>query len=111
MIIAVSIARHYKPIPVNEWYLITLFRQAKEAKLPLKIFCRMCNEFKGSHTTGMDPLTGQIMPLFNPRQQNWIDHFAWEDSGIRIIGLTAVGRATVVTLQMNHEVIVPARRK
>lgn len=73
--------------------------------------CRTCNEFKGSCTTGIDPLTGQTMPLFNPRQQDWFDHFAWEDGGTRIVGLTAVGRATVVTLQTNHEVIVPARRK
>ncbi len=73
--------------------------------------CRACNEFKGSRTLGLDPLTGETVLLFNPRKQSWFDHFTWEDSGIRIIGLTAVGRATVVALQMNHEVIVPARRK
>lgn len=73
--------------------------------------CRLCNEFKGSCTAWIDPLTGHTAPLFHPRQQNWFDHFAWEDGGTRIIGLTAVGRATVVRLQMNHEVIVPARRK
>jgi hypothetical protein len=73
--------------------------------------CRLCNEFKGSSTTGIDPLTSQTMPLFHPRQQIWSDHFAWDESGIRIIGLTAVGRATLVRLQMNNEVIIPARRK
>jgi hypothetical protein len=73
--------------------------------------CRLCNEFKGSFTTGIDPLTSQTMPLFHPRQQIWSDHFAWDESGIRIIGLTAVGRATLVRLQMNNEVIIPARRK
>ena len=73
--------------------------------------CRLCNEYKSSRTAGVDPLTGQTVPLFHPRQQEWRDHFAWEESGTRIIGLTAVGRATVMTLQMNHEVIVPARQK
>ena len=73
--------------------------------------CRMCNEFKGSQTTGVDPLTGETAPLFHPRQQSWSDHFTWVENGARIIGLTAVGRATVIALQMNNEVIVPARQK
>ncbi len=33
--------------------------------------------------------------FFNPREQNWEEHFGWEDSGARIAGKTAVGRATV----------------
>ncbi|HRQ38602.1 MAG TPA: HNH endonuclease [Chloroflexota bacterium] len=73
--------------------------------------CRLCNEFKGPFTAWTDPLTGQTVSLFHPRQQNWLDHFAWDESGVRVVGLTAVGRATIVRLQMNHEVILPARRK
>jgi hypothetical protein len=73
--------------------------------------CRQCNEYKGSRIVGTDPLTGQTVSLFHPRQQHWSDHFAWEKNGTRIIGLTAVGRATIVTLQMNHEVIVTARQR
>jgi hypothetical protein len=73
--------------------------------------CRRCNEFKGSRIAGIDPLTGQTEPFFHPRQQNWLEHFAWDEYGTRLIGLTAVGRATVVALQMNHEVIVSARRR
>ena len=73
--------------------------------------CRMCNEFKGPRTSGVDPLTSQTAPLFHPRQQRWSDHFTWGAGNTQIVGLTAVGRATVVALQMNHEVIVPARQK
>jgi hypothetical protein len=73
--------------------------------------CRLCNEYKGSHTTGIDPLTGETMPLFHPRQQSWQEHFAWEEDGTRMIGLTAVGRATILTLQINNEIVVPARQR
>jgi hypothetical protein len=73
--------------------------------------CRRCNEFKGSATTARDPLTGQIVPLFNPRTQTWGDHFTWDASGIRLIGLTAIGRATIIALKMNNEVIVDTRRR
>ena len=49
-----------------------------------------------------DPLTGELVPLFNPRQQVWREHFAWSDDGARMIGLTACGRATVAALNVNN---------
>jgi hypothetical protein len=73
--------------------------------------CRRCNEFKGDVTTARDPLTNQIVPLFHPRTQTWSDHFAWDEAGTHVIGLTATGRATVVALNMNNAVIVDARRR
>lgn len=72
--------------------------------------CHRCNEFKGVTTEVEDPLAGEIVPLFHPRQQQWHDHFTWDSAGIRIEGLTAVGRVTVMTLKMNNEVIVNARQ-
>jgi len=30
---------------------------------------------------------------------------------LRVVGLTAIGRATIVALKMNNEVIVDARRR
>lgn len=73
--------------------------------------CRRCNEFKGSATSAHDPLTDQTVPLFNPRAQVWREHFGWDGSGAHVVGLTAVGRATVIALQMNNTVIVDARRR
>jgi hypothetical protein len=60
-----------------------------------------CNSFKGPNLTGMDPQTNQIVPLFNPRSQNWGDHFAL--SGAEIVGQTTQGRATVRLLRMNDQ--------
>ena len=73
--------------------------------------CRRCNEFKGSATEARDPLAGDLVPLFHPRNQTWSDHFAWDASGTRLIGLTATARATIVALNMNNQVIVDARRR
>src|SRR5262245_16491250 len=58
--------------------------------------CFECNRQKGSDIASIDPLNGDITPLFNPRTQNWNDHFRMADS--RIIPLTANGRATVFLL-------------
>ena len=73
--------------------------------------CRRCNEFKGSVTRAQDPLTGETVALFHPRQQKWSDHFQWNDTGTLLIGLTAIGRATIVALNVNNHVIVDARRR
>ena len=76
----------------------------------LWLACAWCNSFKGARTHGTDPQTGTEAPLFNPRVQEWAEHFCWSDDGTEIIGLTPGGRATVVTLRLNNEYIVPARR-
>lgn len=72
--------------------------------------CHRCNEFKSSTTSAEDPLTGENMSLYHPRQQNWHEHFAWNETGTHIIGLTAVGRVTVIVLNMNNKEIIDARQ-
>lgn len=54
---------------------------------------------KGPNLTGIDPLTNEVVPLFNPRRVRWDDHFRL--SGVQIEGTTASGRATVQVLAMN----------
>lgn len=73
--------------------------------------CRRCNEFKGSAITGRDPLTDTEVPLFHPRIHVWDDHFTWNAASTHLLGLTAIGRATIVALNMNNAVIVDARRR
>jgi hypothetical protein len=73
--------------------------------------CRRCNEFKGSTISMRDPLTGDIVALFHPRQHQWSDHFAWDAAGVWLLGLTAIGRATIIALNINNEVIVDTRRR
>jgi len=73
--------------------------------------CHSCNEFKGPKSTGIDPETGRPEPLFHPRQQQWNIHFRWSEDGTRIVGITPIGRATVVALNLNHPEIVEARRR
>jgi hypothetical protein len=76
----------------------------------LWLACRRCNAFKGTQTHAPDPQSGECVALFNPRQQVWIEHFAWSEDGTEIIGKTACGRATVTALTMNNVEIVVARR-
>lgn len=72
--------------------------------------CHRCNEFKGATMVMEDPLTNEISPLYHPRRQQWVDHFAWDAAAIQIVGLTAIGRVTVIALKLNNDVIVNARQ-
>jgi hypothetical protein len=65
----------------------------------LALACPDCNLHKGSDLAGLDPETSSVVRLFDPRTQNWDEHFTWD--GLRIIGRTAIGRATVRVLDLN----------
>lgn len=77
----------------------------------LCLACRRCNEFKGSTIIATDPLTGDKVSLFHPRRNRWGEHFTWDATGTRLVGLTTVARATILALAMNDETIVSARRR
>ena len=69
----------------------------------LWLSCPFCNNYKGDQTEAADPETGKVVPLFNPRLQSWVEHFAWAADGVRILGQTAIGRATVAALHLSDD--------
>jgi hypothetical protein len=69
----------------------------------LALACRRCNEKRYNFVVGIDPDTGKEVPLFNPRQQNWSEHFIWTSDGLCILGTTAIGRATCNRLDINDQ--------
>lgn len=75
----------------------------------LALACHLCNAHKGPNLTGIDPNSGEITPLFNPRKNRWAEHFS-NISG-EILGQTAIGRATVAVLAMNHPARIDARTR
>lgn len=76
----------------------------------LCLCCFWCNNFKKSQTHGADPRTQTRVQLFNPRSDIWGQHFRWSPTATRIVGRTAVGRATVLALRLNRPTLVRARR-
>jgi hypothetical protein len=77
----------------------------------LALACPHCNGHKWAHTTGRDPLTGETVPLFNPRRDRWEDHFRWSEmDGAILEGRTPCGRGTIERLQMNHPTLIEIRR-
>lgn len=65
----------------------------------LALSCFWCNNAKGSDVASYDLATGLLCPYFNPRTDNWSDHFVWD--GVMLVGKTATGRTTVDMLRIN----------
>jgi len=73
----------------------------------LAFACHHCNLHKGPNLSGIDPNTGEIVPLFDPRRHQWDDHFIAELSEIR--GITPIGRVTVRVLAINSAARIELR--
>lgn len=66
----------------------------------LALCCQFCNRHKGPNIAGIDHATGRLTRLFRPRTDRWRKHFTWQRAAI--MGATAIGRATVSVLAINH---------
>lgn len=84
-------------------HIIPIAKGGSDDELNLWLACPICNKYKGDLTYALDHETGQLVPLFNPREQSWFEHFRWTPDGLRITGLTPVGRATVLALHLSDD--------
>ncbi len=75
----------------------------------LCLACWDCNLIKNKRIADIDPETGQMTSLFHRYKHLWQEHFAWQDKGLLVIGLTPTGRATVNLLKLNRPALVHAR--
>lgn len=73
----------------------------------LALACAHCNGHKDSDIASLDPKTGLLVALFNPRRDRWRDHFRWE--GPVLVGTTPSARATVRLLVINSELRITVR--
>ena len=74
----------------------------------LALACMRCNRSKGPNVGSFDPLTGKLVPFFNPRIQVWRDHFELEGGIIR--PLTPEARVTVKIFRLNDEARILERQ-
>lgn len=75
----------------------------------LALACVSCSLHKSAKELVLDPETNELVPIFNPRQQDWADHFQWV--GFRMAGLTSTGRATIEALKQNRPIILAIREE
>lgn len=64
--------------------------------------CPSCNAHKAARIAALDPATLEFVRLFHPRRDRWDEHFRWEESGLLIEAISAIGRATALLLDFNR---------
>ncbi|MCP5559651.1 MAG: HNH endonuclease [Verrucomicrobiaceae bacterium] len=62
--------------------------------------CYRCNTHKGPNLAGMAGQPPKLCRLFNPRTDQWDEHFRW--SGPTLLGKTPIGKATISVLCINR---------
>jgi hypothetical protein len=73
----------------------------------LALSCFECNAHKGPNIAGFDPVTRKVTELFHPRRHRWKAHFRRQ--GGTLVGRTAIGRVTILVLDMNDAFRVELR--
>lgn len=66
----------------------------------LALSCTLCNKYKGSDLASIDWQSGEVVPLYHPRKQQWTEHFRLKRT--EITALTPTGRVTLKLLQINR---------
>lgn len=89
----------FDPAPFEVDHIIARKHRGETVEDNLALSCFACNNRKGANISGRDPMTGDIVTLFNPRNDRWHDHFVWQ--GAVLVGRTPSGRATIDVLCIN----------
>lgn len=96
--------------PFSIEHIIPLAKGGTDDQENLAWSCLGCNNYKFTFTEAFDLVTAQLTPLFNPRTDSWDAHFRWSRGFTWMIGLTPVGRATVLRMQLNRPGLVNLRK-
>lgn len=99
----------YSPDPLSIEHIVPRSGGGANETDNLAAACQGCNNHKFTCTSSIDPVTGFSVPLFDPRREEWNDHFSWDENCTLIVGRTPVGRATVERLRLNRPGLVNLR--
>jgi hypothetical protein len=90
-------------------HIVPKSKNGSNAPENLALACLGCNGSKYAKTRAIDPVTLQSVSLFHPRTQIWSEHFTWNETFTRIIGLSPTGRATAEALKLNRPELLNLR--
>jgi hypothetical protein len=97
----------FSPLPHAIDHIIARQHQDPASEENLALACFFCNSYKGPNIAAINPYTGRMVRLFNPRKDRWNRHFVWD--GPILVGRTHTGRVTIALLEINRAEAVDLR--
>lgn len=92
-------ADKYLPTGCHIDHIISLKHGGENSSENLAYACLPCNLNKGADLGSINPKTGELVRFFNPRRDQWSEHFCFNDALIE--PLTDIGEVTVRIFQFN----------
>ena len=99
----------YSQDPFSGDHIVPIAKGGTDDIGNLALACQCCNNLKYDFTHAIDPHTRNVVPLYNPRLDDWHSHFRWNQAFTLIIGTSPTGRATVERLELNRAGLVNLR--
>lgn len=98
----------FSPVPHAIDHIISQQHHGPTVEENLALACFFSNNYKGPNIAALNPRTGRVVRLFNPRKDRWSRHFQW--NGAILVGRTHAGRVTIDLLQINRDEAVELRK-
>ena len=92
---------NYSYFPFHIEHIISLKHGGKTIASNLAFSCPLCNVSKGSDIATFLDNPNELVRFFNPRTDNWHDHFHTENTGL-LVAKSQIGRATIKIFNFNH---------
>ena len=104
-----SLQEKYSPDYFSVEHILPRVKQGSDGFDNLAYSCLACNSHKFISIEALDPVSGILTPLYNPRIDIWEQHFFWSDDLSILTGITPKGRATIERLRLNRTSVVDIR--
>ena len=91
-------------------HIIPLHKNGSNELINLAYACDGCKTNKWTFTEGIDPETNESARLYNPRVDQWEEHFSWSEDFAIILGATPIGRVTIDVLKLNRAGLINVRK-
>lgn len=98
------------PDPFSVEHITPVVNEGGNDTSNLAYCCQGCNNHKFTSTVAKDISTGEMVALYNPRQQVWSEHFVWNEDFSILLGISPTGRASIRKLRLNRQSVVNLRR-
>ena len=70
-----GLKQEQEPLPFHIEHIVPRQHGGLDTADNLALACHHCNLHKGTNLTGVEPVSGEATRLFNPRRDDWREHF------------------------------------